>query len=332
MDFPGQEDDMLDGDMKRILLVDDEQNVLNALRRELREHFEIDSFDNPLRALEHCQGTQFDLVIADYKMPHMNGLQFLKLFGAIQPDAARMVLSGEADIDALIRTINETHIYRFLAKPWDRAELLSNIRQALSYRDTIMQNRHQADLYRKNHQMAKNDGNDSPYRIFLVEHDEHLLALMSRSLSDESGREKLYVAMQNEIEPGSRRKNCKCEVECFRNAQTALKHAEKAHCDLVIASQKLPDMDGIQLLSAMRQCQPDAARILLSDDPNKVMLSQAINEAEVQSLLQLHWSSYDMRTDVRRQAWNLHQLKTAAIGALASRDLLLENRHLAGLA
>lgn len=322
---------MLEQDLKKILLVDDEQNVLNALRRELKDHFEIDSFDSPIQALERCREKKFDLVIADFKMPEMNGLEFLKQFGSIQPDAARLVLSGEADIDALIRTINETHIYRFLAKPWERTALLSCIQQALAYRDTIMENRRQADVYRSSHAALQTQQDDTPYRILLVENDERLLALMAHSLSDESGRENLYVAMQQEIKPAAPIKKFRCVVETFRTASAALTHAEKAHYDLIIAAQKLPDMEGIQLLSKMRRTIPDAARILLSEDPDKATLYQAINEAEIQNLLQLHWSSYDLRSDVRRQAWNLYQLKTAAIGALASRELLLENIRLAGL-
>lgn len=322
----GWGEDMLEMDRHKILLVDDEQNVLNALKRELKGHFEIGSFDNPLDALECCRTEKFDLVIADYKMPQMNGLEFLKQFGALQPDAARLVLSGEADIDALIRTINETHIYRFIAKPWDRIELLSSINQALAYQESLVENRREAQLWRKNHPSSQTATDDTPYRILLVEQDEHLLAMMSRSLSDESGRENLYVAMQQEIEPCSEAKKFRCTVETFRTAHAALAYAQTARCDLVIAAQKLPDMDGIAMLSKMRQMQPDAARILLSSDPDKNALSQAINEAEVQNLLPLHWSSYDLRTDVRRQAWNLYQLKTAAIGALTLRDLSIEMR------
>ncbi len=308
--------------MNKILLVDDEPNVLNALRRELKEYFEIETFSNPVEALERCRNTQFDLVVADYKMPELNGLEFLKQFGPLQPDAARLVLSGEADIDALIRTINETHIYRFLAKPWESAELLSSIRQALAYRDTILESRRQAELQRND--VAPSPRNDAPYRIVLVENDERLLALMSRGLTDESGRESLYGAMQQEIGHGSTKK-FKCVVDTFRTAAAALDHAEKNRCDLVIAAQSLPDMGGIQLLGQLKQTHADVARILLSDDPDKAMLSQAINTAEVQSLLQLHWSSHELRADVRRQAWNLFQLKSAAIQALASRELRLQN-------
>ena len=99
--------------MNRILLVDDEQNVLNALRRELKNDYEIELFSSPVEALARSKEIAFDLVISDYQMPVLNGIQFLKQFGDIQPDAARLILSGQADIDALISAINETHIYRY---------------------------------------------------------------------------------------------------------------------------------------------------------------------------------------------------------------------------
>lgn len=308
--------------MNKILLVDDEQNVLNALRRELKEHFEIEAYSSPVVALQRCAEVQFDLVVADYKMPEMNGLEFLKQFGKLQPDAARLVLSGEADIDALIRTINETHIYRFLAKPWEEAELLSSIRQALSYRAMVLESRRLAAAQRNQQNTTQAPADDTPYCIVLVENDARLLSVMARGLTDESGRDNIYGAMQQEVQQENRAKKFKCVVETFRTANDALAYAEKHRCDLVIAAQALPDMSGIQLLSKMRLAVPDAARILIGDDPDKAMLSQAINDAKVQYFLPLHWGNQEPRADVRRQAWNLYQLKTTAIQAIASRELL----------
>ncbi|MEI7843781.1 MAG: response regulator [Gallionellaceae bacterium] len=305
--------------MKKILLVDDEKNVLSALQRELRSHFEIEAFDNPVTALERCRDQQFDLVIADYKMPEMNGIEFLKKFGALQPDASRLVLSGEADIEALVRTINETHIYRFLAKPWEKAELLSSIEQAVAYRDAILANRATATS-----QAAKGQPENTVYRIVLVENDPHLQSAKVRGLTDESGHANLYGAMQHEIgQAATQAKKFKCTVEAFANARDTIAYAEKNEFDLVIATQLLPDMEGIQLLSKLKKLVPNAARILISDEPSKAMLSQAINDAEVQNMLRLHWGSSDAHADIRRQAWNIYQLKTAAIQALAARDLLL---------
>lgn len=307
--------------MKRILLVDDEQNVLNALQRELRGHFEVEAFDNPLSALERSREVQFDLVISDYKMPDMNGLEFLKAFELIQPDTARMVLSGQADIDALIRAINETHIYRFIAKPWEKSNLLLSIGQALAYQDVILQSRLQKDAGG----VQVGTGTHS-YRIVLVESNEYLLGLMSRRLTDENGCESLYGAMQyGGVHGGGTVTKFNCVVDSFRTGAEALDHALKNDCDLIIASQTLPDMDGIHLLSQMKKARPDVARILISSEPSKTALSQAINEVEVQSLLQLHWDNYELRADVRRQAWNLYQLKMAAIQALGSRALMIKN-------
>jgi response regulator RpfG family c-di-GMP phosphodiesterase len=111
-------------------------------------------------------------------------------------------------------------------------------------------------------------------------------------------------------------------VDAFNSARAAISHIENNHCDLVIAAQSLPDMDGIQLLNQLKATAPDVARILLSNFPDKSILSKAINEAEVQGFLQLHWNSRELRTDIRRKAWNIYQLKTAVMQALTARELL----------
>jgi response regulator RpfG family c-di-GMP phosphodiesterase len=307
----------MEGIMNKLLLVDDEPNVLHSLRRELRDQFELETFDNPVAALEHCRKTQFDLVIADYRMPQMDGLEFLKRFGQLQPDASRLLLSGEVDSEALIRLINETHIFRFIAKPWDRAQLVSFIQQSLAFRDAILQYRN-----RDKTAAAQPPRRGAPFRIVLVEKDERLRSVMARGLTEEGGQANLFSAIMQEIRQEAIRQNFKCTVDGFRSAHDALKHIAAQPCDLVISSQNLPDMDGIDFLARMRNIAPDTARILLGEAMDKSKLSRVINEAAVHALLQLEWENYEMRADVRRQAWNLHQLKTAVIQALAYRELL----------
>jgi DNA-binding NtrC family response regulator len=306
--------------MNKILLVDDEQNVLNALQRELKDHYEIETFNDPAAALKHCLSTQYDLVIADYQMPQLNGIDFLKQFRQLQPDASRILLSGEADINALIRMVNETHIYRFLSKPWEKSELLSNIRQALAHRDAIMENRHQAASISLISAPTRKD--DAPFQVVMVESDEQLLALKSRALTEESGQAGLYDAIQQELNRESLAKAFKCAVKSVRTAQDAIAYARNNRCDLVISAQTLSDMDGIQLLRTLRHEHPNVALILISSDPDEAIMLKAINEAEVQGLLSLYWTDSELRNDARRHAWNLHQLRIAAIQALASRELV----------
>jgi len=144
--------------MSRILIVDDEEGILKALRRLLsmtpcvagdkRYTLTIDIFSTPLDALEKARHTAYDLVLSDYRMPGMDGVQFIKAFRELQPDAARLILSGYADLNGLIGAINEAGISRFLSKPWNDYELVSAIGQALALRDLTLENQRLADQAR----------------------------------------------------------------------------------------------------------------------------------------------------------------------------------------
>ena len=319
--------------MSRILLVDDEQNVLNALRRELLNDYEIETFNSPFDALVRSKEVAFDLVISDYKMPLMNGIQFLKQFGDIQPDAARLILSGQADLDALISAINETHIYRFISKPWDKTELQSCILQALDFKSIIMESRRLANLYRETRTTSESHEIRKVYRLILVDADKVTLTVMSRGLSQDANYEGVHGAMRQEVSLGklAGSQGFKFVVEAFTTAHAALEHVKHNDFDLVITAQTLPDMDGMQLLAELQKIRPDASRILISNNPDKSLISQAINEAQVHTLLCLYWDSTESNSDITRKTLEVQQLKTAVIQALTSRELLLENKRLAAL-
>ncbi|MGE5471275.1 MAG: response regulator [Bacteroidota bacterium] len=144
--------------MSRILLVDDEDSILKALKRLLRAvpctygirtfNLEVHTFNSPLAALESARHETYDLFLSDYRMPIMDGIEFLKATKAIQPDAARLILSGYADLNALLRAVNEVGIERFIAKPWNDYELMSAIGQALAHHELLLENRELANLVR----------------------------------------------------------------------------------------------------------------------------------------------------------------------------------------
>jgi two-component system probable response regulator PhcQ len=143
--------------MRRIMLVDDEPNILNALRRTLgtqvtdgHDVFEIhvEIFDRPEAALERAHDAKFDLVMTDYRMPGMDGVAFLKCFRALQPNAVRLILSGYADLAAVIGAINEAQIYRFINKPWQDYEVGATLTQALAFQSLLLENQRLADLVR----------------------------------------------------------------------------------------------------------------------------------------------------------------------------------------
>ncbi len=146
--------------MARIMLVDDEENILNALRRVLASPLDgdasaedkniVETFTSPHAALDHARdGVRFDVVISDYRMPEMDGVAFLKALREHQPDAVRIILSGYADMKALIGAINEANIQRFIVKPWDDYSLCTDVRQLLELQQLQLENRRLADEVRQ---------------------------------------------------------------------------------------------------------------------------------------------------------------------------------------
>lgn len=124
----------MDHEPVKILCVDDEKNVLRALERLfMDDEYEILIATNGPEALEVLadQHGSVQLVISDYRMPGMDGVDFLRQVNERWPATIRIVLSGYADTASVVDAINEGQIYRFIPKPWNDEELRSTIAKAL---------------------------------------------------------------------------------------------------------------------------------------------------------------------------------------------------------
>lgn len=130
-----------------ILLVDDEPNVLKALSRLLKQ-YHLTTASSGEEALLLAKERGFELVISDYRMPGMNGIDFLILFKLLQPDAIRIVLTGYADLEGAQHAINEAQVFRFINKPWSNLEILHVVESGLAHRNILMENRALADQVR----------------------------------------------------------------------------------------------------------------------------------------------------------------------------------------
>lgn len=126
----------------RILFVDDEPNVLSALRRIFRrENYHIDTAMSGAEGLQLLKENEYQLVISDHKMPQMNGAEFLKRVKALHPATIRIMLTGEADTGAVLGAINEGAVYKFILKPWNDDDLRITVGLALEQYDLIAKNK-----------------------------------------------------------------------------------------------------------------------------------------------------------------------------------------------
>ena len=122
-----------------ILLVDDEVNNLQLLRRTLRNDYNILTASNGKEALEIVEGkgNEIALIVSDQKMPEMEGTEFLKRVTGEYPDIVKILLTGHLDVDAIVDSINDCHLYQYIVKPFDPEELKLTIETGIQKFDLV---------------------------------------------------------------------------------------------------------------------------------------------------------------------------------------------------
>ena len=121
---------------RTLLLVDDEPNIVSALRRLFRrEGYRIVTASSGAEGLQRMAEYEVDVVLSDQRMPGMTGVEFLRRAKELYPNTVRMVLSGYTELQSITDAVNEGAIYRFLTKPWDDERLLVHVREAFAHKE-----------------------------------------------------------------------------------------------------------------------------------------------------------------------------------------------------
>ena len=125
----------------QVLVVDDEQDNLDAFRFNFKRAFNIQSVDNGEEALELLKKHDFAVIVTDQRMPKMTGLELLAKAEEIRPDAVGIILTAYTDVDVLMEAINQGTIYRYITKPWDAKEVRGLLTQAMERFHLLRENR-----------------------------------------------------------------------------------------------------------------------------------------------------------------------------------------------
>jgi putative nucleotidyltransferase with HDIG domain len=118
--------------MYKVLIVDDDENILFTFRRLLHDHFAVTTAENGLEGITALENEgPFAVVVSDFRMPGMNGIEFLTKARQVAPDTIQIMVSGQADMQTTIDVINEGNIYRFLTKPCISEHFLNSIKSGV---------------------------------------------------------------------------------------------------------------------------------------------------------------------------------------------------------
>ena len=140
-----------------LLFVDDEEGVLNALRRIfMDENYAILTASSGDKALKILEERQVHLLITDHRMPGMNGAELLKLVRERYPETIRIMLTGYADVTSIMGAVKEGAVYKFITKPWNDEDLRLTVSLALQQYVLMHENRHLKELARQQQSKIRN--------------------------------------------------------------------------------------------------------------------------------------------------------------------------------
>jgi len=161
----------------KILFVDDEEYLLSSIERQLRNQFNIETCSSAAEALNRINNNNYSVIVADYHMPGMDGVEFLAKTKVIAPKTVRILFTGKADLNVAISAVNEGQIFKLLSKPYSTEKLISVLRQALGHYKLFVQ-------AEQNEFMALHDTlTGLPNRVYILQKLTDALALAKRTKS-----------------------------------------------------------------------------------------------------------------------------------------------------
>jgi serine/threonine-protein kinase len=252
-----------DNGKPKVLFVDDDERILNALRALFRQEYQVFTASSGEAALEIAGRGGLQVVVSDQRMPGLTGVELLRQVRERQPAAVRMLLTGYADLQALVGSINDGEIFRFVKKPWDNDELRRDLAEAV-----------QAAAGRVAAAPADVKGARSAGSLLVIDPKEGLGRGLERLLAGEAAV--IQVASPAE-------------------AAKALAANEIA----AIVADLGAGMDGlVALFKQVKAKRPGVLTILLADEPDSELGIELINKAQIFRFLPKPVSAKDLRHQV----------------------------------
>ncbi len=235
----------------RLLIVDDEERILNALKSLFKQRYHVFTTTDGNKALDFITRYHMHVIISDQRMPIMTGVELLRRSREISPYSVRILLTGYSDLAAMVGSINDGEVYRFLNKPWDNQALQTLVGEAATIALEL------ADTKSANVALPEK----MQAGVLVVDRDENVFGVV-RELA---GR--------------------RCEVLHAHNTDEALDMLQKHEIALVIADVKSSQEQLTSMLKLLKQEYPKILSIVATKAKDAELMIDLINQAQIFRLL-----------------------------------------------
>ena len=248
----------------RVLFVDDDERILNALRILFRDHYHVFTAENGALALEFVKRFGIHVVVSDQRMPGMTGVELLRQVREASPSSVRMLLTGYSDLAATVDSINEGEVFRFVKKPWDNAEIKRTLEDAVA--------------------IALELGAAAAAAEASLPHPESTVLVIDPDATLSEGLKQLLAGI-------SPLRHVTSPVEAVR----VLESEEVA----VIVADLAAGKDGlVTLFKLLKSERPEILTVLVTDAPDSELVIELINQAQIYRFLGKPINARELRTHV----------------------------------
>ncbi len=238
----------------RILLIDDEARILRALRALLRDYVTFETTD-PLAAAGLAKQHDVDVIICDQRMPGKPGIEVLRDLKETHPRALRVLLTGYSDLKAVLGSVNESEVFRFVNKPWNNTELKALVAEAGRIA------REAPVIVRDALPPVEHDRARGQVGVVVIEGD---VAVQQR--------------LREILQPYYK-------VNFVNTAERALQVMEQHETGVIISETHVGRSDLTALLKALKQHHPHIATVVMTERANAQTAIELINEGQVYRML-----------------------------------------------
>jgi DNA-binding NtrC family response regulator len=240
----------------QLLFVDDEPLILKSLSLLFSESYTVFTAGSGTEGLDILKRHTIDVIISDQRMPHMSGVDFLRLAKEISPNSIRILMTGYADLQAVVDSVNVGEIFRYVNKPWNTEKLKETIRFACT---VVEQRRAMAKL-----------------------HTTAIPALKTPSAEGVSEFELLFVdSNPRHLEQFKDFFEPKYRTHISTHASEALSIIPKHNIAVVVADSALGEIDGADFLIAIKEKYPNIVTVLMTNSQDAKQAIRMINEGQV---------------------------------------------------
>ena len=279
----------------RILFVDDEERIVTALRSVFRANYHVFTATNGPQALEFVRKFQPHVVVSDQRMPEMTGVELLRRVKGFAPNSVRLLLTGYSDLAAIVGSVNDGEVFRFISKPWDNVEIQKIIAEAAAIAFDLAASAATPPILPERMEAG----------VLVIEPRDETLRAVTRLIGGA------------------------CPVYHAKSLEEGLNQLETHETALIVADVASRSEEIVAAFKALKQQRPEILAIVLTEASDSELVIELINQAQIfrfinkpvnPDLLRQHAQAALIRYQSFKQnphLTRLHQVATAGVAGVS---------------